>query len=134
MKFEVDSQLFFPQESLEKCTTDILPMGERQHVFAEKICGVTHPDKHVREGSSGVFRNVDRWDDPVSLLSSQPVGSRSPLMFPGELDDFGLGVPDSGQHFCDASLEPNKKELTSTASLSGNNVMMSYSCIADKIL
>lgn len=79
--------------------------GGRLCVFARKIRGVTHPDEQVREGSSGVFGDVDRWDDPVSLLSSQPVGAGAPLVFPGELDDFGLGVPDSGQHFCDASLE-----------------------------
>ena len=41
---------------------------------------VTHPDKHVREGSSGVFRHIDRRDDPVSLLSPQPIGGGAPLM------------------------------------------------------
>lgn len=85
-------------------------MGGRLRGFAGKSGGATHPDEQVWEGSSGVFGDVDRWDDPVSLLSSQPVGGGAPLMFPGELDDFGLGVPDSRQHFCDASLGKNPKE------------------------
>lgn len=38
---------------------------------------VTDPDKNLREGSSGVFRHVDWWNDPVSLLSPQPIGRAS---------------------------------------------------------
>lgn len=87
--------------------------GGRLCVFAREIRGATHPDEQVWEGSSGVFGDVDRWDDPVSLLPSQPVGGGAPLVFPGELDDFGLGVPDSGQHFCDASLEKKPKRKIS---------------------
>lgn len=64
-------------------------------VFAEIIQTVTHSDKHVREGSSGVFRHIDRRDDPVSLLSPQPIGRGAPLMFSRKLDNSGLGVPDS---------------------------------------
>lgn len=102
-------------------------------VFAGEIRGATHPDEQVRERSSGVFGDVDRWDDPVSLLPSQPVGGGAPLMFPGELDDFGLGVPDSGQHFCDASL--GKKPKRKSSHLQRHcPVRMSYSCIPHPIL
>lgn len=58
-------------------------------VFDEIMSSVTHSDKHVGERSSGVFRDIDRRDDPVSLLSPQPIGRRAPLMFSRKLDNLG---------------------------------------------
>lgn len=94
----------------EECTKDILRL-ETIYVcvcvciFAEIIQTVTHSDKHVREGSSGVFRDIDRWDDPISLLSPQPICRGAPLMFSRKLDNFGLWVPDSWQHFFNTNLK-----------------------------
>ncbi len=72
-------------------------VGKRCVVLAEiiDIKTVTHPDKHVRKGSSGVFRHIDRRDDPVSLLSPQPARRGAPLMFSRKPDNSGLGLPDS---------------------------------------
>lgn len=64
-------------------------------VITEIVPTVTHPDKHVRKGSSGVFRHIDGRDDPVSLLSPQPIGRRASLMFSRKPDNSGLGVPNS---------------------------------------
>lgn len=64
-------------------------------VFAEIIQTVTHSDKHVGEGSSGVFRHIDRWDDPISLLSPQPIDRGASLMSSSKLDNSGLGFPNS---------------------------------------
>ena len=71
----------------------------------DKKYAVTYSDEHVREGASGVFRHIDRWDDPVSLLSPQPVDRGASLMSSGELDNSGLGFPHSCQHFFDATLK-----------------------------
>lgn len=80
-------------------------------VFAEMIHTVTHSDKHMGEGSSGVFRHIDRRDDPVSLLSPQPIGRRASLMFSRKLDNSGLGFPDSWQHFFKANLKRKKPNI-----------------------
>jgi len=76
---------------------------ERFMVFA-----VTHSDKHVREGSSGVFRHIDGRDDPVSLLSPQRVGRGASLMSSRKFDNSGLWVPHSWQHFFKAELKREK--------------------------
>lgn len=77
-------------------------------LFAKIAQTVTHSDKHVREGSSGVFRHIDGRDDPVSLLSPQPIGRGDSLMSSRKFDNSGLGVPDSRQHFFKANLKTKK--------------------------
>lgn len=79
--------------------------SEKDTLFAEVTQTVTYSDKHMRERSSGVFRHINRRDDPVSLLSPQPVGRGASLMFSKELDNPGWRVPDSWQHFLNANLK-----------------------------
>lgn len=36
---------------------------------------LTYPNQLLRKGSSGVFRHIDWWDDPVSLLPPQAISA-----------------------------------------------------------
>lgn len=92
--------------------------------FNEITWTVTHSDKHMREGSSGVFRHIDGRNDPISLLSPQPVGSGASLMSLRKLDNSGLGVPDSWQHFFNANLKKRGKIYLMILHLAVNNLHM----------
>lgn len=87
---------------LLKIYKSILKQFQRRERMMETI---THSDKHVGEGSPGVFWHIDGWDDPVPLLSPQPIGRWDSLMSSRELDNSGLGVPYSWQHFFKADLK-----------------------------
>lgn len=49
-------------------------------------------DKLLWELSSGVFRDIDGRNDPVSLLTAQPIGGGASLVSTWEHDDSGIGV------------------------------------------
>lgn len=115
---------FFAKTSYMKLcgTTKTLHIRRGCVVFAEIIQTVTHSDKHVREGSSGVLRHIDRWDDPISLLSPQPIDRGASLMSPSKLDNSGLGIPHSRQHFFNANLERKSQIYHITPHLMPNSL------------
>lgn len=56
------------------------------------LVAVTHPDEHLRKGSSRVLRYVDGRNDPVSFLTTQPAGRGASLVSTWEHDYSGIGV------------------------------------------
>lgn len=70
----------------------VLRFSDSEIQIFDMVRAVTHPDKHLWKGSSRVLGHIDGRNDPVSLLTAQPIGGGASLVSTWEHDDSGIGV------------------------------------------
>lgn len=71
---------------------------------------LTYADKHLWEGTSGVFWHVDWWDDPVPLLPSQSTGAHQLCPWKSDDTSLRLGVRSWSLSLCD--LHQGKNDIS----------------------